>query len=101
MSAKQDPELKDYVQDFRKKVEKIYLESKINKTYKFPRVFNSSTSQISLLEDTQEEKELEQVTYYDLRAQNKEKDLDAVDQLVELVLKLGKRDRNELRVFLG
>ena len=53
------------------------------------------------LEDSVEEKELEHVTYYDLRAQNKDKELDPVDQLVELVVNLGRRDKNELRVFLG
>lgn len=41
------------------------------------------------------------MAFYDLRAQNKDKELDSVDQLVELIVKLGKRDKNELRVFLG
>jgi len=68
MSAKQDQELKDYVREFRKKAEKIYQDSKINKTYKFPRVLDNSASSMIYFEDSAEEKELEHVTYYDLRA---------------------------------
>jgi hypothetical protein len=40
--------------------------SKINKTYKFPRISDSSRQQ-----DESEEQELEHVTFYDLREQNK------------------------------
>ena len=68
MSARQDQELKDYVREFRKKVEKIYQESKSNKTYKFPRVLDNSSSSLGYFEDSPEEKELEHVTFYDLRA---------------------------------
>jgi hypothetical protein len=44
ISAELDPELKEYVRDFRKKVEKKYQTSKINQSYKFPRASESSAT---------------------------------------------------------
>lgn len=60
ISSKLDPELKEYVRDFRKKVERKFNASKINSTYKFPR-------ESKYLKEDAEERELENVTYYDLR----------------------------------
>lgn len=100
ISQELDPELKDYVRDFRKKVEVKYQESKINHQYLFPRTKEPNGDSGNFYSEN-DENELEGVTYYDLKTQNCDKHLDTVDQLVELITKLGKRDKNELRIFIG
>lgn len=68
-----DEELKKYVKEFKKKVEKKYTESVVNKNYKFQfvnRVFDSEESIQSLLD----------VEQYNLFEQNKGDDKDETEQ---------------------
>jgi hypothetical protein len=67
ISAKLDPELKEYVRDFRKKVEGKYKASKINQSYKFPRMTSQNSRKSLNQAEENDFRELEYATYYDLR----------------------------------
>lgn len=92
----EDEELKKYVREFKKKVEKKYNESITNKNFKFvyndKKVFDSESS-------IQSQMDVEQ---YNLADQNKvDSDKDETEQLVDLIQEIGQLDKfvltNELR----
>ena len=97
-AASDDSELKIYVVEFKKKVEKKYVDSMVNKNYKFPyvdKIFDSEESIGSLLD----------VSTYNLFEQNNKEDKDETEQLVDFLQEIGQLDKcvlkNELRYFFS
>ena len=74
-------------------MEDKYKASKTNTEYKFPGGDQGSDSERSLVS-------LESVLFYDLRKQNDDKPIDENDQLVELLLSIGKMERESIKEFV-
>lgn len=92
-----DEELKRYVKEFKKKVEKKYTESLVNKDYIFPFI-----SQAIRDDDSESSiQSLLNVSNYNLADQNNNKEKDETEQLVDLLLEVGQLDKlilnNQLR----
>lgn len=92
--ASEDEELRNYVLEFKKKVEKKFLESSINKKYRFhyalEKPVDSESSIQSLLD----------VTSYNLTDQNKNIPKDETEQLIDLLQEIGQLDKGVLNLQL-
>ena len=88
-----DEELRKYVFEFKKKVEKKFNDSTTNKKYKFIYAKHEPDSESSI-------QSLQDTTQYDLADQNKNIAKDETEQLVDLLQEIGQLEKSTLKVHL-
>lgn len=90
----EDEELKKYVREFKKKVEKKFNESIVNKNYYFPfnedRAFDSE-------ESIQSQMDIERYNLVDQNKPEQEEENDETEQLVDLQQEIGQLDKGVLK----
>ena len=74
-------------------IEKKFLKSATNQNYRFPGLDRVEDNESSL-------GELEDIEACDLRRQNDDRELDEVEQLVELFYVVGRLEKQEIRELL-
>lgn len=89
----EDEELRKYVSEFKKKVERKFNESATNKKYVFPYMQRDPDSEASI-------QSLCDVTRYDLADQNKNIVKDETEQLVDLLQEIGQLEKGILKDHL-
>ena len=98
-----DSQIKAYVAEFKKEVERKFVSSKANSCYRFPRKTIQNDQSKHSKDDSLES--LKDVTFYDLESQNVKKTLlnplnsnrpSETDFLVEVIKKMGKLDSRYL-----
>lgn len=99
----EEAEIRDYVSEFRKEVDKKFLASTVNQTYRFPR--KRIQTEEREREDGLNENSLANVIFYDLESQNVKRELCRTSDvrkrsdttfLVDVIKKLGKLDHRYL-----